>query len=93
MEDDDANQQTFNVGPGHGTTMRALADMVAELTDYKDKIVESYPPDYPTRPAFADPPYLVLDPSKIKAKIGWKATVTLQQGLNRTLEYWRKRLG
>jgi nucleoside-diphosphate-sugar epimerase len=93
MEDDDANQQTFNVGPGHGTTMRALADMVAELTEYKDRIVESYPPDYPTRPAFADPPYLVLDPSRIEAEIGWKATVTLQQGLGRTVEYWRKRLG
>jgi len=92
MEDENANQQTFNVGTGHGTTIRALADMVAELTDYKNRIVESYPPDYPTRPAFADPPYLVLDPSKIEAKIGWKATVTLQQGLSRTFEYWRKRL-
>ena len=93
MEDDNANQQTFNVGTGRGTMMRALADMVAELTDYKDKIVESYPPDYPMRPAFADPAYLVLNPSRIEAKIGWKATVTLEQGLSRTLEYWRKRLG
>jgi nucleoside-diphosphate-sugar epimerase len=93
MEDDNANQQTFNVGIGHGTVMRALADMVAELTDYKDKIVPSYPPDYPTRPALADPPYLVLDSSRIETKIGWKPTVTLQQGLSRTVDYWRKRLG
>jgi nucleoside-diphosphate-sugar epimerase len=92
MEDDNANLQTFNVGTGHGTTMQALADMVAELTGYKDRIVESYPSDYPTRPAFADPPYLVLDPSKIEAKTGWKATVTLEQGLNMTVEYWRRRL-
>jgi nucleoside-diphosphate-sugar epimerase len=93
IEDDKANQQTFNVGTSRGTTMRALADMVAELTDYKDEIVESYPPGYPTRPAFADPSYLVLDPSKIEARIGWKATVTLQQGLTMALESWRKRLG
>jgi len=93
MEDDNANQQTFNVGTGQGTMMCALAERVAELTDYKDKIVESYPPDYPSRPAFADPAYLVLNPSKIEAKIAWKATVTLEQGLSRALQYWRKRLG
>jgi nucleoside-diphosphate-sugar epimerase len=93
MEDENANQQTFNVGTGHGITMRELADMVAQLTDYRDTIVEGYPPGYPARPAFADPLYLVLNPSKIEARIGWKATVTLQRGLSMAVEYWRKRLG
>jgi len=93
MENDNANQETFNVGTGTGISMRALADKVAKLTGYKDKIVESYPPDYPRRPALADPPYLVPNPCKIKTKIGWKANVTLQDGLQKTVKYWRKRLG
>jgi nucleoside-diphosphate-sugar epimerase len=93
MEDDNASRQTFNVGTGTGISMHVLSEKVAELTAYKDKILESYPPGYPRRPPFADPPYLVLDPSQIRTKIGWKATIALQDGLRKTVEYWRKRLG
>lgn len=93
MENDDASHQTFNVGTGKGVSMRALARDIAELADYKDDIIETYPPDYPRRPASADPSYLVLDPSKIKSKIGWKPTIDLSVGLRRTVGYWRQRLG
>jgi len=93
MEEDKASQQTFNVGTGTGISMRALAGKVAELTDYSDEIVENYPSDYPRRPAFADPRYLVVNPSRIGGKIGWKATIALQDGLNKAVQYWRKRIG
>jgi dTDP-glucose 4,6-dehydratase len=92
MKNGSANRQTFNVGPGRGVQIRALSDMIAELTDYEGEIVESYPPDYPRRPAFADPLYLVLNPSKIETTIGWKAKVDLDQGLRQVVDYWRKRI-
>jgi nucleoside-diphosphate-sugar epimerase len=89
--ENDANRQTFNVGTGTGISMQALAEKVAELTDYKEKIVEGYPPGYPRRPASADPPYLVVDPSKIKAKIGYRTIITLEDGLRKMIEYFSKR--
>lgn len=93
MESDSGERETFNVGLGVGITMREPAHKVAELTEYKDLILESYPPEYPRRPAFADPSYLVTNPSKIKTQIHWKPTIALEDGLRRTIEYWRKRLG
>ncbi len=92
MDNPNSKRQTFNVGSGDGLTMRALADTIAKLTDYKNKIVEAYPPTYPRRPALADPSYLVLDASRIRNKIGWKPKQSLQEGLNRTIKYWRTRL-
>ena len=57
------------------------------MTGYKDKVVETYPPDYPRKPAFVDPSYLALDASKIKRKIGWKPRISLKDGLHMTVEY------
>jgi nucleoside-diphosphate-sugar epimerase len=90
IDDDRASHETFNVGSGSGISIRSLAEKVAKLMDYQGKVVEDYPPTYPTRPAFADPPYLVVDPSKIQTAIGWKVKYNLEEGLLKTAEYWRE---
>ena len=53
-------------------------------------VLGSYPPGYPQRPLISDQPYLVLDPKKIKSKLGWEPKVSLEQGLRRTIDYWKQ---
>jgi nucleoside-diphosphate-sugar epimerase len=93
MNNERACMETFNVGTGKGVRMRELANQIAQITSYDGSIIGGYPPSYPKRPAFADPSYLSLNPSRIREKLGWEPKYTLSQGLQRTVEYWRKRLG
>lgn len=90
MKSDRAVGQIFNVSPGNPITNRRLSEIVADITEFKGRINHgSYPPGYPQRPAQWDPPYLVLDSAKIRKILGWQPTVTLEQGLRKTVEMWR----
>jgi len=90
MEKEEAKGQVFNVGTGVGTSNKELSEKVAEKIGYKkSKIVfGSYPPGYPYRPLISDQPYIVLDATKIKTKLGWKPTVSLNEGLGRVISYF-----
>jgi len=89
MEKEEAKGQVFNVGTGVGTSNKELTERVAEKIGYeKSKIVfGSYPPGYPYRPLISDQPYIVLDATKIKTKLGWKPTVSFNEGLGRVISY------
>jgi len=90
MKSDRAVGETFNVSPGNPVSNRRLSEIVAEITEFKGRInYGSYPPGYPQRPAQWDPPYLVLDSTRIHKILGWRPTVTLEQGLRKTVEMWR----
>ncbi len=82
----------FNVSPGNPVTNISLVMKVCELLKFEGKIVEgSYPPGYPRRPRAIDTEYIVLDSSAIRSKLGWKPTVTLDEGLRGTIELWKGR--
>lgn len=90
MGSENAIGEVFNVSPGNPVTNKKLAEMVKEITGFEGKIVYgSYPPGYPQRPTQWDPKYLVLDSTKIQTMLGWKPTVTLKEGLKRTVEMWK----
>jgi nucleoside-diphosphate-sugar epimerase len=91
IKDQKADRQVFNAGTGEGITNRQLAEIVAQKTGYKKKIkFGSYPPGYPFRPVISDQPYLVLDATKIKKALNWAPTVSLSEGLNRTISYFKQ---
>lgn len=91
LEKEEARGHVFNVGTGVGISNLELAEKMAEKISYaKSKIVSgSYPPGYPYRPLISDQPYIVLDATKIKTKLGWKPTVSLDQGLGRVISYFK----
>lgn len=90
MRSDKALDEVFNVSPGNPITNKELVEMISEITGFEGKIVYgSYPPDYPQRPAKWDPQYFVLDNTKIQSIFGWKPSVTLKEGLNRTVKMWK----
>jgi len=90
VEKEAAEGEVFNVSPGNPISNIDLAKKLAQMIHFKGQIVEgSYPPGYPVRPAKLDTKYIVLDSSRIMKKLGWKPSVTLDEGLAMSLDYWK----
>lgn len=91
MSSPEAKGHTFNIAGGVGYSNREWALKIAEACNFdKNKIhFGEYPPGYPYRPLASDQPYLVLDSSKAKKILGWKQKVSPEEGLKRTIEYWK----
>jgi UDP-glucose-4-epimerase GalE len=64
----------FNLGTGHGASVKEIISMVEEVTGKK------VPYSVGSRRS-GDPAYLVADPSKVQRKIGWKAQKTIRQAV------------
>jgi dTDP-glucose 4,6-dehydratase len=75
-----------NVGNPGEFTMLELADLVLELTGSGSEIVfEALPVD--------DPMHRQPDITQAREALGWEPSVSLRQGLERTIPYFRTRLG
>jgi GDP-4-dehydro-6-deoxy-D-mannose reductase len=79
--------EAFNVCSGRATRIRQIVDLLLE----RSRVPISIEPD-PDRYRQADIPWLVGDPSKIEAAVGWRAEIPLQQTLSDLLEWWRIKL-
>ena len=78
--------ETFNVGTGQETTVRQLAEMVKEITGSASRL-QTLPPRTPleTRPRRTKPSI-----GKIRRVLGYKPVLALRNGLEQTLEWYRK---
>jgi dTDP-glucose 4,6-dehydratase len=71
-----------NIGNPHEFTVRQLADSVLALTGSKSTIVQ--------RPLPVDDPQVRQpDITHARKTLGWEPTVSLEEGLRRTIEYFR----
>jgi GDP-L-fucose synthase len=72
-----------NVGTGVETRIRDLADMIARFTGYEGELAwdTSKPDGQPTR---------CLDVSRARALMGFEAKIGLEEGLLRTVEWFRQ---
>jgi GDP-L-fucose synthase len=78
-------QSHINVGSGKEVTIRELAETVKEVVGFKGKITwDSSKPD--------GTPRKLMDSSRINA-LGWKAKVTLKDGIHRAYDDFLVRLG
>lgn len=86
--------EVYNLGTGKGLRNRDLVEKIAEKMGYdKKKVVfDAYPRNYPLRPIVSDQPYIVLDSGKAKREMEWVAEVDIDDGLDKTIDYWRSRL-
>ncbi len=92
LKQEEAAGEVFNVSPGNPISNIDLAKKIAKMIQFRGEIVDrSYPPGYPMRPANWDTDYIVLDSSKIRKTLGWKPSVTLDEGLRRVIELWRNK--
>ena len=83
--------EAYNIGTGKGNKNKDLVEKITDQIHYDDRnvIYGSYPPGYPLRPSVSDQPYIILDSSKARRHLGWKPRVELEEGLRRTVEYWK----
>lgn len=94
MKSFEAKGQVFNIAGGKGYTNKEWTLKIAGLLGFPLEKIHfgQYPPGYPIRPIKSDQPYLVLNPSKAGRILGWKQNVSPDEGLRRTIEYWRNKL-
>lgn len=83
-----ANGKTFNLGGESVVSLKELAQMLIQVNGGGEYAVCSYPADR-KRIDIGD---YHADFSRIRAALGWEPRVTLQDGLARTLAYYREHL-
>jgi dTDP-glucose 4,6-dehydratase len=81
-----ATPDPVNIGNPHELTIRALAERIVALAGSKSRIVE--------RPLPVDDPKVRQpDITRARTLLGWEPKVPLDEGLPRTLDYFRRKLG
>ncbi len=76
---------TVNFGSTHEITMKALSEKIISLTGSRSQIVHA-------EPRFNDPQSKMPDTTVAHKQLGWAPTVTLDEGLRRTINYAEKEL-
>jgi dTDP-glucose 4,6-dehydratase len=75
-----------NIGNPREMTIRQLAEAIVRLTGSQSRIVEKPLP-------VDDPKVRQPDITRARTLLGWEPKVSLEQGLDSTLAYFRKKLG
>ena len=78
-----AKYELFNVGLGQGIKIKDLVSKIIKCSGKQLKIIHDL-----SKPTI--PTSLFLDCSYAEEKLGWQAQYTLEQGINNTLEWWKK---
>lgn len=73
----------FNVGTGHATDINTVHQLLGRFTDYGQT------PAYVPRP-LGEVVESYVDPGQAGQVLGWQAQVTLEEGLQRTVEWFRQ---
>jgi nucleoside-diphosphate-sugar epimerase len=76
-----AINRAFNVCSGRGITIKDYVGLIAEVLGWKGEVEYGKIPERPN-----DIATLIGDNSKIKGALGWRQAVSLEEGLNRTIE-------
>ena len=74
--------EIYNCGSELGVKVLNLVKLIIKIAGKKIKIKKNN-----TAPTI--PFNLILDCSKAEKEIGWKANVTLSEGIKKTLDWWK----
>ena len=75
-----------NIGTQFEMSMKELAETIKKLTGSSSEITfQDLPED--------DPKQRKPDTTVAKAQLGWKEEVSVEDGLKKTIEYFRERIG
>ena len=76
-----------NIGTGEATSVRSVVGAIAGRIDSPAEV------RFDAREAPAeDPPLIVADGSRLRDELGWEPAVPLDEGIERTVSWWRARL-
>ena len=85
---EDSAGEIFNLGGGPPIALKDLAELLVAIDGQGQFVVRDYPSD--RRPIDIGDYY--ADFSKIREKLGWEPKTSLQEGLDRSLSYYRENL-
>lgn len=85
-----AENQIFNLGSTREITMLELALLLKKIGNFSSPI-KFIPHKEVFGESYEDIPRRVPDVSKIKKIIGWESKIDYEEGLKRTIDYYRKR--
>lgn len=83
---EDANGEIFNMGADDPITLKDTADLLLQVSTTGSYDVVPFPPE---RKAIDIGDYYG-DYRKIRSKLGWRPKVSLEEGLIRTIDYYRQ---
>lgn len=87
---DDAHfGQAFNAGSGHMVSIAEMVEMVRRVTGCDKPIIQE---QHRKRPEKSEVMALMADAERLKAASDWTSQVALEEGLTKTVEWWRGRL-
>jgi NAD dependent epimerase/dehydratase len=81
--------QTFNAGSGRMVTIGEMVETVVSISGCNKPLRQD---QSRFRPAESEVMALMADAARLEAASGWRSAVSLEQGLERTLDWWRTRL-
>jgi UDP-glucuronate decarboxylase len=83
----DVSGEAFNVGNSEEVSIRQLAEVVDEASEHRRgvRIAQSTDPEYVTD----NPQRRCPDLEKMKRVIGWVPSVSLREGIDRTIRFYR----
>ncbi|MDP7668153.1 MAG: GDP-mannose 4,6-dehydratase [Rhodospirillales bacterium] len=84
-----ANASVFNAGSGRSITIGDLVDRVRRVAGSDKPVVADAER---TRPAESEVMALIADATRFGEASGWRAEIGLDDGLARTVDWWRGRL-
>jgi nucleoside-diphosphate-sugar epimerase len=84
---DSTVEGAVNIGSGEATPVSRVVELIGEATGRSDLIRRG---ELEARPG--DPPVLVADVRRLHEEVGWKPSLSLDAGIEQTVEWWTKRL-
>jgi nucleoside-diphosphate-sugar epimerase len=75
-----------NIASGHVASVREVVETIGDLTGRPELIRLGELPDRP-----GDPPLLIADVGRLRDEVGWTPALSLREGLERTVDWWRGR--
>jgi len=78
---------TVNIGSGEPVTVRAIVQLLGETLGRTDLIAFGA---ITTNPV--DPPFVLADVRRLQNEVGWRPSVSLEEGLQQTVQWWKKHL-
>jgi GDP-L-fucose synthase len=83
IEKQNANFEVYNVGYGEATSIKALVSKIVRASGKALKVEHDL-----SQPSIKTS--LFLDCSKAKAQLGWESRTSIEDGIRKTLNWWRE---
>lgn len=78
--------EVYNAGWGKGHSIKEVAEMAKEVTEFKGEMVWN---TIPSRPGKID--VIELDATKVKNEFDWIPKIKIKDGLKKVADYWREK--